>query len=146
MNIPNNINILLVEDNPTDAEMTIRSFKKNNLDSLVFHVNDGAEALDLMYLKGEYSDFNISGIKLILLDLKLPKIGGLEVLKILKNDPNKKEIPIVILTSSAEEKDIVEGYKLYANSYIVKPVDFTQFSKAIQDIGYYWLSLNKYKP
>nr|WP_321452795.1 response regulator [uncultured Carboxylicivirga sp.] len=143
MAVSNSINFLLVEDNPTDAEMTIRSFKKHNLVNEIFHVTNGEDALDFVYSRGKYTNINTSNLKLILLDLKLPKIGGLEILKIIKNDPDKKDLPIVVLTSSAEEKDVIESYRLNVNSYIVKPVDFEHFVTAIRDIGYYWLFLNK---
>lgn len=142
----NKTDILLVEDNLTDAEMTLRSLKECKVANHIKHVEDGQEALDFIYCKGKYSDNNLSSLKLILLDLNMPKISGLEVLKTLKSDPDKKDIPVVILTSSAEEKDIVESYKFNANSYIVKPVDFEQFSKSIQELGFYWLILNRNKP
>lgn len=138
------VEILLVEDNVSDAELTIRALKKNNLANNLFHVKDGAEALNFIYCKGEYSHrSNKNKPKLILLDLKMPKIDGMEVLKILKTDEDTKHIPIVILTSSNEEKDLIESYQLGANSFIQKPVEFEKFVKSIVDIGMYWVILNQ---
>ncbi len=138
------VDILLVEDNINDAELTIRALKKNNLANNLFHVKDGAEALDFIYCKGLYinrSDNNKP--KLILLDLKMPKIDGMEVLKILKSDLDTKHIPIVVLTSSKEEKDLIVSYELGANSFIQKPVEFDKFVSAIVEIGMYWVILNQ---
>jgi len=138
------VEILLVEDNPSDAELTLRALKKNNLANKVFHVADGEEALNFIYCRGPYSERMIDDVpRVILLDLKLPKVDGLEVLKILKSDPLTREIPIVVLTSSTEERDIVETYRLGANSYIVKPVNFDRFSAAVKELGFYWLLLNQ---
>lgn len=138
------VEILLVEDNPSDAELTLRALKKNNLANKVFHVADGEEALNFIYCRGLYLERMIDDIpRVILLDLKLPKVDGLEVLKILKSDPLTREIPIVVLTSSTEERDIVETYRLGANSYIVKPVNFDRFSAAVKELGFYWLLLNQ---
>jgi len=139
------VDILLVEDNPTDAELTIMAFEKHKLGNRLFHVKDGVEALDYIFCREQFKDrdFN-SPPKVILLDLKLPKVDGLEVLRIIKEDVRTKTIPIVVLTSSAEEKDVIDSYKLGVNSYIVKPVDFQNFSKAVSDIGYYWVFLNKH--
>ncbi len=138
------VEILLVEDNLNDAELTIRALKKNNLANNLFHVKDGAEALNFIYCKGEYNHrSNKSKPKLILLDLKMPKIDGMEVLKILKSDADTKHIPIVILTSSKEEKDLIISYELGANSFIQKPVEFDKFVKSIVDIGMYWVILNQ---
>jgi two-component system response regulator len=138
------VEILLVEDNTSDAELTIRALKKNNLANNLFHVKDGAEALNFIYCKAEYSQRNNKNKpKLILLDLKMPKIDGLEVLKILKTDEETKHIPIVILTSSKEEKDLINSYQLGANSFIQKPVEFEKFVKSIVDIGMYWVILNQ---
>lgn len=132
------IEILLVEDNPDDAGLTIRSLKKNNLTNNLLHLKDGEEAID--YLE-ENKNSNLP--KVILLDLKMPKIDGIEVVRHVKKDKNLKLIPIVILTSSKEERDIIESYKLGVNAYIVKPVDFTKFAKAVTDIGFFWLVLNQ---
>jgi len=131
------VEILLVEDNMNDAELTIRALKKNNLANHLLHLQDGEEALD--YLYKEDSDTP----RLILLDLKMPKVDGLEVLKKLKGDITKKHIPIVVLTSSKEERDIVESYQLGVNAYIVKPVEFNKFIDAISQIGLFWLVLNQ---
>lgn len=140
----NVIEILMVEDNPSDAEIALRALKKANLANKVFWVKDGAEALDFIFATGKYAnrDTNIKP-KIILLDLRLPKIDGMEVLRKVKSDDRTKLIPVVILTSSREDKDIVESYRLSANSYIVKPVEFENFSKAVADVGCYWLLLNK---
>jgi two-component system, response regulator len=138
------VEILLVEDNPNDAEMALRALKKNNIANNVAHVSDGEEALDFIFARGAYSGRKIeNGPKVILLDLKLPKVDGLEVLKIVKSDPRTKIIPVIVLTSSNEEKDIIESYQLGVNSYIVKPVDFDKFVEAIKNLGFYWLLLNK---
>jgi two-component system response regulator len=138
------VEILLVEDNPQDAEMAIRALKKNNLANNVLHVTDGVEALDFIFARGAYSGRKIeNGPKVILLDLKLPKVDGLEVLKVVKSDERTKIIPIIALTSSSEEKDIIESYRLGVNSYIVKPVDFDKFVDAIKGLGFYWLLLNQ---
>lgn len=138
------IEILLVEDNLNDAELTIRALRKNNLANNLVHVQDGAEALDFIFCKGVYQKRNsLLKPKLILLDLKMPKIDGLEVLKVLKSDAQTRHIPVVILTSSKEEKDLLESYQLGANSYIQKPVEFQKFMTAIVDIGFYWLILNQ---
>ncbi len=140
----NEIEILLVEDNPNDAELALRALKKNNLANNVIRVCDGEEALDFIFARGPFKDKKKLNIpKLILLDLKLPKINGLEVLKIIKNDPITKIIPIVVLTSSKEENDMIESYRLGVNSYIVKPVDFDKFIDSVKDIGLYWLLLNQ---
>lgn len=138
------LEILLVEDNPDDAELAIRALKKQHLANHVIHLIDGAEALDFLYGTGDYVDRNINNIpKVILLDLKMPKVNGLEVLQRIKSDTRTKMIPVVILTSSAEDPDIKKSYELGANSYIVKPVDFTNFAKIISDLGMYWLVINK---
>lgn len=136
--------ILLIEDNPNDAELTLRAFKKNNLVNNIIRVCDGEEALDFVFARGSFKTFNkLNMPKLILLDLKLPKVGGLEVLNALKADPVMKLIPVVVLTSSDEESDMIESYRLGVNSYIVKPVDFDKFVEAVSQIGLYWLLLNK---
>ena len=138
------VEILLVEDNPTDVELTLRTLKKHNLANHVEVVNDGAEALDFIFATGAYKDRKIDKKpKVILLDLKLPKVDGLEVLRKIKSDERTKDIPVVVLTSSKEEQDRIESYRLGVNSYIVKPVDFTQFSKAVSELGLYWVLLNE---
>ncbi len=139
-----NVELLLVEDNPSDAELTIRALRKHHLVNNLFHVKDGAEALDFIYCRGVFSHrAGMNLPKLIILDLKLPKVDGLEVLKILKNDEVFKMIPVVIMTSSREERDLVEGYRLGVNSYVVKPVEFENFVKAVADLGLYWMLLNE---
>ncbi|HXS15631.1 MAG TPA: response regulator [Polyangiaceae bacterium] len=136
--------ILLVEDNPHDEELTLRALKKSNVVNEVVVARDGAEALDYLRATGKYSDRNIEDTpQVVLLDLKLPKIDGLEVLRTIREDPRIRLIPVVILTSSIEEQDVVKGYGLGANSYIRKPVDFTQFTEAVRQLGMYWLLMNQ---
>lgn len=138
------VEILLVEDNPSDAEMAIRALKRNNLYNNVVHVKDGEAALDFVFGRGTFAGRDTRNQpKVILLDLKLPKIDGIEVLRTLKADKDTKIIPVVVLTTSKEEQDLLETYELGVNSYIVKPVDFGQFANAIKDIGFYWLLLNQ---
>jgi two-component system, response regulator len=140
----NAIEILIVEDNPHDAELTLRALKKNNLANSVLIARDGAEALDFFFCRGKYADRNITRPpKVVLLDLKLPKISGLEVLKIIKKDKRTSHIPVVIVTSSRQEPDMKEAYELGANSYVVKPVDFDQFINAMSSLGLYWLLVNE---
>ena len=136
--------ILLVEDNPDDITMTRRALKKNNILNEVVVAQDGAEALDYLFATGKYSDRD-TAVKpqVILLDMNLPKIGGLEVLKRLRADDRTKLIPVVVLTTSNEDRDRVESYRLGTNSYVRKPVDFDQFSLAVQQLGLYWLLLNE---
>ena len=137
------IQILLVEDNKSDAMLTIRALKKHNLANNLVHLIDGAQALDFIFGKGEFEGRNISDKpKVIFLDLKMPKVSGLEVLKIIKSDERTKLIPVVMMTSSKEEQDIVESHKLGVNSYVVKPVDFDNFSKTVFELGFYWLVVN----
>lgn len=136
--------ILLVEDNPHEARLTILSLDEKNLADNLVHVDDGAEALDFIFARGQYTGRNGAGNpKIILLDLNLPKIGGLEVLRQIKENELTKSIPVVILSSSNQDKDIRTGFQLGANSYIVKPVDFESFQKAVTDLGLYWLFLNE---
>lgn len=137
------VEILLVEDNPTDAELAMRALRKKNLANNLVWVRDGAEALDFVYCRGEYEGRSNGTPKLILLDLKLPKVDGIEVLRILKSDPDARTVPVVMLTSSHEEKDIVESYQLGVNSYIVKPVDFEKFVEMVAQVGLYWSLVNK---
>lgn len=139
--------ILLVEDNPDDVELTLHALKKGNIVNEVIVTQDGAEALDYLFGTGKYAGRDVSKFPaVVLLDLKLPKIDGLEVLQRLRTDERTNLIPVVILTSSKEERDRIDGYKLGANSYIHKPVDFTQFSEAVKHLGLYWLVLNEPPP
>lgn len=133
----NGIDILLIEDNPDDAGLTIRTLQKNNLANRLLHLEDGQEALDFLF-----NDENLMP-KLILLDLKMPRVDGIDVLRKLKSNEKKRTIPVVVLTSSKEEKDIVEAYQLGVNAYIVKPVNFDQFVKAITQVGLFWLVVNQ---
>ena len=143
-NLNNQVDIFIIEDNENDLELTLRALYKHNLANNIKTAEDGAEALDLLFARGIYAnEINPINPKVILLDLKLPKISGMEVLKELKNDQRTAKIPVVVLTSSKEESDLVESYKLGVNSYIVKPVDFNKFIESIKDIGYYWLLLNQ---
>jgi two-component system, response regulator len=138
------IEILLVEDNPNDVELTLRAFKKNNLTNPIHVARDGEEALDFIFGRGIHAGRSLkNGPKLILLDLKLPRVDGLEVLRQVKSDPKTKSIPVVVLTSSREERDIVESYELGVNSYIVKPVDFEQFIESARTLGMYWILINQ---
>jgi len=139
-----NIEILLVEDNPNDEELTLYALRKNNIFNQIQVVRDGAEALEYIFCTGAFADRQINDPpKVVLLDLKLPKVDGLEVLERIKADARTRIIPVVVLTSSQEERDIVESYQLGVNSYIVKPVDFEQFNEAVRHIGLYWMLLNK---
>ena len=139
--------ILLVEDNPDDEALTLRALKKNNILNRVMVVRDGAEALDYLFCQGAYAGRDSSLQPAVtLLDLKLPKVDGLEVLKRLRADARTRLLPVVILTSSKEEQDLASGYSLGANSYIRKPVDFTQFMEAIRQVGLYWLMMNEPPP
>jgi two-component system response regulator len=136
--------ILLVEDNPDDEALTLRALRKNNIENRVVVVRDGAEALDFLFCTGVYADRDPHDRPhMILLDLKLPKVDRLEVLRRLRADERTRLLPIVILTSSKEEQDLMEGYKIGANSYVRKPVDFNQFVEAVRQLGLYWLVLNE---
>jgi two-component system response regulator len=140
----NSVEILLVEDNPNDVELTLHAFRKNHLANRIFVVRDGEEALNYLFAEGEFAERDINHRpRVILLDLKLPKVDGLEVLRRVKADPRTKMIPVVVLTSSREDRDIVESYSLGVNSYIRKPVDFDQFNESVRTIGMYWLLLNQ---
>lgn len=139
------VEILLVEDNPNDVELALHALAKHHLANRIHVVRDGAEALDFIFCNGEYSNRSSDASqrpRLILLDLKLPKIDGLEVLRKLKDDESTRSIPVVMMTSSREERDVVESYRLGVNSYIVKPVDFDQFTDAVRQLGLYWMLLN----
>lgn len=144
MNETNAIELLLVEDNPQDLELALRALRKANLSNRIQVARDGAEALEFVFCEGPHAVRRITdGPKVILLDLKLPKVDGLEVLKRIKGDPRTKMIPVVVLTSSKEQSDVVESYQLGVNSYIVKPVNFERFAEAVHDLGLYWLLLNQ---
>lgn len=139
--------ILLVEDNPDDEALTLRALKKNNIKNEVVIARDGAEALDYLFRTGTHAGRETSELpQVVLLDLKLPKVDGLEVLRRLRADARTKRLPVVVLTSSKEEQDIVKSYDLGANSYVRKPVDFTQFAEGVRQLGLYWLVLNEAPP
>lgn len=138
------VEILLVEDNMSDAELTIRALNKAKIANSILHLKDGAEALDFLFAKGVYAERDLTKLpKVILLDIKMPKVDGIEVLRQLKANEHTKIIPVVIMTSSSEEKDIVSSYQLGVNSYVVKPVGFEGFAKAVAELGLYWMLLNK---
>jgi two-component system response regulator len=141
----NSVDILLIEDNSADAELTIRALQKYNMANHLFHVKDGEEALDFIFAKGKYEGVRSieNPPKVILLDIQMPKLNGIEVLEQIKKDERTKKIPIVILTSSKEDPDIQKCYALGANSYIVKPVHFEGFAEAVRNMGFYWLLLNQ---
>ncbi|MEJ5351061.1 MAG: response regulator [Melioribacteraceae bacterium] len=135
--------ILLAEDNPNDVELALEALRQHNIANRILVVSDGAEVLDYLYRRGKYSQREKENPACILLDLKMPKVDGLEVLKIIKNDSELKTIPVVMLTSSKEEKDIVDSYNLGVNAYVVKPVGFEKFIEAISNLGYFWAILNE---
>lgn len=138
------VEILLVEDNPDDAELTLHTLRKENLANNIHVARDGEEALEFLFCAGAHADRSYENPpKLILLDVKLPKVDGMEVLKRLKADARTRTIPVVILTSSKEERDLIKGYDLGANSYIQKPVDFDQFRETVKTVGMYWLLINQ---
>jgi two-component system response regulator len=144
MTVNHVVEILLVEDNPQDLELALRALRKANFSNHIQVARDGAEALDFIFCEGIHRERKIEDVpKVILLDLKLPKVDGLEVLKRIKGDPRTRAIPIVILTSSREQRDVVESYRLGVNSYIVKPVNFEGFAAAVRELGMYWLLLNQ---
>jgi two-component system, response regulator len=139
----NAVEILLVEDNPRDAELTIRALKKRNLANRLYHVEDGVDALDFLFARGKFSGRDIhEAPKVVLLDLKLPRVDGLEVLTAIKADERTQTIPVVIVTSSAEDPDVKRAYQLGANSYVIKPVQFDSFMEAMVKVGIYWLMVN----
>jgi two-component system response regulator len=138
------IEILIVEDNRDDAELTIRALQKQNLANKLIHLQDGAEALDFLFATGKYTGRNLDFVpRVVFLDLKMPKVDGKEVLRAIKSDPRTRTIPVVILTSSAEDPDVRVCYDLGANSYIVKPVEFDKFAHIVSDLGLYWILINK---
>jgi CheY-like chemotaxis protein len=139
--------ILLVEDNPNDVKLTLHALREENLGNTIQVARDGEEALDFLFCRGEFASRNIDDPpRVVLLDLKLPKVDGLEVLRELKGDPRTQAIPVVVLTSSREERDLVESYKLGANAYIQKPVDFASFRQAVKQLGLFWLVVNQPPP
>jgi two-component system response regulator len=139
--------ILLVEDNPDDEALTLRAFSKNNIRNPVVVARNGAEALDYLFARGAYAGRDVADLpQVVLLDLKLPKVEGLEVLRQIRADERTELLPVVILTSSREEQDLVEGYRLGANSYVRKPVNFDEFVEAARQLGLYWLLLNEVPP
>ena len=137
------VEILLIEDNPRDAELTMRAFRKRHLANRVVHVEDGQAALDFLFCEGPYAQRGEAHPQVVLLDLKLPKVDGIEVLRRIRGDQRLKVLPVVVLTSSREESDIIKAYHLGVNSYIVKPVEFENFSEAVSNLGFYWLLLNQ---
>lgn len=144
MTLENFVEILLVEDNPNDAELTLMALQENNLSNHIVWLKNGKEALDFLFGNGEYSERNTKNQpKVILLDLKMPKVGGLEVLREIRADERTRKLPVAVLTSSKEERDIIESYNLGVNSYIVKPVDFDKFIECVKEIGFYWLLINQ---
>jgi len=139
----NEVEILLVEDNSADAELTLHALKQNGLINKIHTVRDGAEALDFLFCRGKYADREFSHApKVVLLDIKLPKVDGIEVLRAVKNDPRTRTIPVVILTSSREDRDRLNGYALGVNSYLQKPVDFDSFREMVKQLGMYWMVVN----
>jgi CheY-like chemotaxis protein len=145
--MPNDVEILLVEDNTADAELTLHSLRKENLANRVVRVEDGEQALDFLFCRGPYAHRSItSPPKVVLLDLKMPKVDGLEVLRVMKSDPQTRCIPVVVMTSSGEEKDLVNSYRLGVNSYLQKPVEFDQFREVVKQLGLYWLLVNAAPP
>jgi len=140
----NEVEVLLVEDSPHDAELTLRALKKNNLANKLFHVKDGAEAIEFLFSQGAFKDRKIDrSPKIVLLDLKLPKVDGIEVLRRIKTDARTKLIPVVVMTSSREDRDLNDCYQLGVNGYVVKPVEFEDFARAVSQLGLYWLLVNE---
>lgn len=135
--------ILLAEDSPNDAELTLLALEENKLSNRVVVARDGAEALDYLYRKGKYTDRAPGNPAVVLLDLKMPKVDGLEVLRIIRSTESLQALPVVLLTSSSEESDLIESYKLGVNSYIVKPIDFSTLSAVVAQLGYYWMAINR---
>jgi len=139
----NEVEVLLVEDSPDDRELVLISFQRNRLANRIQIACDGEEALDILFCRGEHANNRPTKPKVILLDIKLPKVDGLEVLRAIKADERTQMIPVVVMTSSAEQRDMVESYKLGVNSYVQKPVDFAKFQEVMKQLGFYWLAINK---
>lgn len=138
------VEILLVEDNPNDREMTLRALRRSNVANNVVTASDGEEALDFLFARGQYSGRKVDDApRVVFLDLKLPKVDGIEILRLIREDPRTRTIPVVIITSSAEERDRVASYAIGANSYVVKPIDSESFTKTMAEVGYYWLAVNR---
>jgi two-component system, response regulator len=145
--MPNKVEILLVEDSPEDAELTIRALRRSKIVNVIQVAEDGAEALDFLFCRGPHKDRTFSQApKLVLLDLKLPKVCGMEVLRAIRADERTKGIPVVVFTSSKEERDVIDGYKLGVNAYAQKPVDFAQFNETVRQIGMFWMLVNQTLP
>lgn len=144
MTSPIEVEILLVEDNPYDAELALHTLQQRHLMNQIVHVKDGQEALDWLFGKGMHAGRDTARHpRVVLLDLKLPKVDGLEVLRAIRADPRTALLPVVVMTSSAEDRDVIESYKLGANSYVVKPLEFDAFSAAVAELGHYWLIVNR---
>src|SRR5688500_154519 len=138
------VDILLVEDNADDVELALLALRRNNLANQIHIARDGAEALDFLFCRGQFANRTFERPpRVVLLDLKLPKIDGMEVLRAIKTDPRTKTVPVVVMTSSREQRDLVDGYQLGVNSYIQKPIDFTQFREIVKNLGFYWLVINQ---
>jgi two-component system response regulator len=138
------VEILYVEDNPQDVEMTMRALRKHNLLNRILHVPDGEAALDYLFARGAWAERNVDDVpRAVFLDLKLPKVDGIEVLRAIKSDPRLRGVPVVVITSSSEERDRVETYRLGVNSFIVKPIVFESFAKTMAEVGYYWMAINR---
>jgi two-component system, response regulator len=143
-NSMHDVDVLLVEDNPDDAGLVIRELKKKNLGNKLIHLTDGAEALDFLFGRGKYAERRIEDRpKVVLLDLKMPKVDGLQVLRAIRQDDRTKFIPVVVMTSSREERDIIDSYSMGVNAYVVKPVGFDNFSKAVAELGLFWILVNQ---
>lgn len=142
----NEVEILYAEDNPTDVELTLFALRRSRLANSIHIARDGAEALDFLFCRGTFADRDFSAPKVVLLDLKLPKVDGIEVLQAIREDERTKLIPVVVMTSSKEQKDLVESYKLHVNSYIQKPIDFDRFQQVVEQLGLYWLVVNQAPP
>jgi CheY-like chemotaxis protein len=145
--VPDAVEVLLVEDDPADVELTLRALRIENVANQIVHLGDGEQALDFLFCRGAFADRSFSRPpRLVLLDLKMPKVDGLEVLRALKADPRTRPIPVVVMTASREEQDLVSSYRLGVNSYIQKPVDFDRFRDVVRQLGLYWLLVNEAAP